>query len=156
MVHLPKTIDNDYMGIDFTFGYFTAAEFLATEMRNLNYDASAGQAYFICEAMGRSAGWLAYGAAIAGEACLVLSVEDVVGELRGEEEATDEEGNTTTRTIMNVEKLVERIVEHWDEPIDVPALIRYAKKRNVGIILYFNDIARTNYPFEQTLALYQK
>ena len=23
VVHLPKTIDNDYMGIDFTFGYFT-------------------------------------------------------------------------------------------------------------------------------------
>ena len=44
----------------------------------------------------------------------------------------------------------------WAEPIDVPALIRYAKERNVGIILYFNDIARTNYPFEETLALYHK
>ncbi len=61
VVHLPKTIDNDYMGIDFTFGYFTAVETLAGEMRNLNYDAQAGQAYFLCEAMGRSAGWLAYG-----------------------------------------------------------------------------------------------
>ena len=29
IVHLPKTIDNDYRGIDFTFGYFTAVEFLA-------------------------------------------------------------------------------------------------------------------------------
>ncbi len=44
----------------------------------------------------------------------------------------------------------------WKDPIDVPALIRYAKERGVGIILYFNDIARTNYPFEETLALYQK
>jgi glycosyl hydrolase family 97 len=44
----------------------------------------------------------------------------------------------------------------WGEPIDVPALIRYGKERNVGIILYFNDIARFNYPFEKTLALYQK
>ncbi len=33
--------------------------------------------------MGRSAGWLAYGAAIAGEACLVLSVEDIAGPLSG-------------------------------------------------------------------------
>ncbi|MFO1066796.1 MAG: 6-phosphofructokinase, partial [Pirellulales bacterium] len=49
VVHLPKTIDNDYMGIDFTFGYFTAVETLAAEMRNLNYDAAAGQAYFLCE-----------------------------------------------------------------------------------------------------------
>ena len=29
VVHVPKTIDNDYMGIDFTFGYFTAVETLA-------------------------------------------------------------------------------------------------------------------------------
>ena len=110
VVHLPKTIDNDYMGIDFTFGYFTAAEVLAGEMRNLNYDAAAGQSYFVCEAMGRSAGWLAYGAAIAGEACLVMSVEDVTGPLRGQEETTDEAGNKTTRTIMYVDKIVDRIV----------------------------------------------
>jgi len=108
VVHLPKTIDNDYMGIDFTFGYFTAAEFLANEMRNLNYDAQAGQAYFICEAMGRSAGWLAYGAAIAGNACMVLSVEDVIGELRGEEEVT-EDGKTFNKPIMHVDKIVHRI-----------------------------------------------
>lgn len=44
----------------------------------------------------------------------------------------------------------------WKDPIDVPALIRYGKERGVGIILYFNDVARTNYPFEETLALYQK
>jgi 6-phosphofructokinase len=85
VVHLPKTIDNDYMGIDFTFGYFTAAETLASEIRNLNHDAEAGRAYFVAETMGRSAGWLAYGAAIAGEACMVLSVEDIVGSLRGSE-----------------------------------------------------------------------
>ncbi|MCR9294405.1 MAG: 6-phosphofructokinase [bacterium] len=111
VVHLPKTIDNDYMGIDFTFGYFTAAEFLAGEMRNLNYDAAAGQSYFICEAMGRSAGWLAYGAAIAGEACMVMSVEDVVGSLRLEEEYTAADGTKSTRTIMNLDKVVERIVK---------------------------------------------
>lgn len=110
VVHLPKTIDNDYMGIDFTFGYFTAAEFLANEMRNLNYDASAARAYFVCEAMGRSAGWLAYGAAIAGEACMVLSVEDIAGPLAGEEDVTDASGNTKTRKIMNFDKVIERIV----------------------------------------------
>lgn len=110
VVHLPKTIDNDYMGIDFTFGYFTAAEFLANEMRNLNYDAAAARAYFVCEAMGRSAGWLAYGAAIAGEACMVLSVEDIEGALAGEETVTDANGNTKTRKIMNFDKVIDRIV----------------------------------------------
>jgi alpha-glucosidase len=44
----------------------------------------------------------------------------------------------------------------WDDPIDVPALIRYGRSKNVGILLYFNDVARHNYPFEETLALYHK
>ena len=44
----------------------------------------------------------------------------------------------------------------WDDPIDVPALIRYGRSKNVGIILYFNDIARQNFPFEETLALYHR
>lgn len=43
----------------------------------------------------------------------------------------------------------------WSDPIDVPALIQYGKERGVGIVLYFNDIAKDNYPFEETLALYQ-
>ena len=73
VVHVPKTIDNDYRGIDFTFGYFTAVETLASEIRNLLADAEAGRMFFLVETMGRSAGWLAYGAAIAGEASLVLS-----------------------------------------------------------------------------------
>ena len=41
VVHVPKTIDNDYRGIDFTFGYFTAVETLASEIRNLLADAEA-------------------------------------------------------------------------------------------------------------------
>ena len=79
VVHLPKTIDNDYRGIDFTFGYFTAVDFLAQEVRNMIADAEANRSYFLAESMGRSAGWLAYGVAIAGEASLVVSVEDIVG-----------------------------------------------------------------------------
>jgi 6-phosphofructokinase 1 len=133
VVHLPKTIDNDYSGIDFTFGYFTAAEFLATEMRNLNYDASAGKAYFICEAMGRSAGWLAYGAAIAGEACLVLSVEDIYGELRGEEEVTAADGTKRTRPIMNVDRIVEKVVEMM--------LGREEQGREYGVIVVAEGMA---------------
>lgn len=112
IVHLPKTIDNDYMGIDFTFGYFTAVEFLASEIRNLLYDAEASQAYFLTETMGRSAGWLAYGAAIAGEASLVISVEDIIGSYRVQETWTDEEsGQTQTRAVMDVDRVVGRIVK---------------------------------------------
>lgn len=111
IVHLPKTIDNDYMGIDFTFGYFTAVETLASEIRNLLADAEANRSYFLAETMGRSAGWLAYGAAIAGEASLVLSVEDIIGKYRSEESVVDPRtGRETLRTVMNLQEIVRRIV----------------------------------------------
>lgn len=77
VVHLPKTIDNDYNGIDFTFGFFTAVNFMSEEVQNLKADARAGRAYFIAECMGRKAGWLSYGVAMAGEAQMVVSVEDI-------------------------------------------------------------------------------
>jgi 6-phosphofructokinase 1 len=111
IVHLPKTIDNDYMGIDFTFGYFTAVETLATEIRNLLADAESARSYFITETMGRSAGWLAYGVAIAGEASLVISVEDITGKYASREESTDPQtGETISRKVMDLEEVVKRIV----------------------------------------------
>ncbi|TWT97819.1 6-phosphofructokinase [Botrimarina colliarenosi] len=111
VVHLPKTIDNDYRGIDFTFGYFTAVDFLAREVRNLLADAEANRNYFLVESMGRSAGWLAYGVAIAGEASLVISVEDIAGKYRTTEEYTDPAtGETHSREIMNLDEVIRRIV----------------------------------------------
>jgi 6-phosphofructokinase 1 len=77
VVHLPKTIDNDYNGIDFTFGFFTAVDFMAKELLNLRADAIATRSWFVVETMGRKAGWLSYGVAIAGEANLVVGVEDL-------------------------------------------------------------------------------
>ncbi len=111
VVHLPKTIDNDYMGIDFTFGYFTAVDTLGAEIRNLLYDADASRSYFLCETMGRSAGWLSYGAAIAGEASLVISVEDIHGKYRGEETVTAADGTTRVKPVMNIDEVVNRIVK---------------------------------------------
>jgi 6-phosphofructokinase 1 len=111
IVHLPKTIDNDYMGIDFTFGYFTAVETLANEIGNLLADAESSRTYFLVETMGRSAGWLAYGAAIAGEASLVLSVEDIVSR-RQETTRVMDKGTPrqVTRTVMDVQEIVRRMV----------------------------------------------
>lgn len=111
IVHLPKTIDNDYFGIDFTFGYFTAVEVLANEIRNLLADAEANAGYFIVEAMGRSAGWLAYGTAIAGEASLVLSVEDIPADQRTiQKTVVDDSGAYQGRS--EIKKTGDRLVDH--------------------------------------------
>jgi 6-phosphofructokinase len=133
VIHLPKTIDNDYPGIDFTFGYFSAAETLASEIRNLNRDASAGQAYFLCEAMGRSAGWLAYGAAIAGDACMVLSVEDITGPLKNTETTTSPDGSQKVRTVMNMDVVIEKMV--------ATMIAREKAGRNYGVIVIAEGLA---------------
>jgi 6-phosphofructokinase 1 len=103
IVHLPKTIDNDYRGIDFTFGFFTAVDVMAKELQNLRADAIATSSYFVVETMGRKAGWLSYGVAIAGEANLVLAVEDVQGPLA----IADEKGDMK----LSLDALVDRIVD---------------------------------------------
>lgn len=134
VVHLPKTIDNDYHGIDFTFGFFTAVEFLASEIRNLLFDSAAGRAYFIAETMGRSAGWLSYGAAIAGEASLVISVEDITGDYRTSESVHNPQtGEANTREVMNIERVVGRIVKTM--------LAREEEGKEFGVIVMAEGLA---------------
>lgn len=102
LIHLPKTIDNDYRGIDFTFGFFTAVDVMAKELENLRADARSTSSWFIVETMGRKAGWLAYGVAIAGEADLVLGVEDA-----GDYLVVDEAGEQK----LNLDAFADRIID---------------------------------------------
>ncbi len=112
IAHLPKTIDNDYRGIDFTFGFFTAVDVMAKELLNLRADCIATSSYFIVETMGRKAGWLSYGVAIAGEASMVFSTEDVRGDLAIEEPRVDAiTGERTVERRLSVTALVDRIVD---------------------------------------------
>ena len=134
VVHVPKTIDNDYHGIDFTFGYFTAVDVLAKEVRNLLYDAEASGSYFLVETMGRSAGWLAYGTAIAGEASLVMSVEDIVGKYRSEEvDKNPITGEEERRATMVVELVVDWIVRTM--------IARDRDGKNSGVIIMAEGLA---------------
>ena len=112
IVHLPKTIDNDYRGIDFTFGFFTAVDVMAKELLNLRADCIATSSYFIVETMGRKAGWLSYGVSIAGEANMVVSTEDVVGALAITQRLTDPEtGEPFDDTRIDINVLVQSIVD---------------------------------------------
>jgi len=112
VVHLPKTIDNDYEGIDFTFGYFTAVGVLADELKNLRADAEATNSYFIAETMGRKSGWLAYGVGIAGEANQIISVEDLDGTmLQDEMEVSPITGKKEKVKKLKVEALVNKMVQ---------------------------------------------
>ncbi len=134
VVHVPKTIDNDYRGIDFTFGFFTAVDVMAKELLNLRADAKATRSYFVVETMGRKAGWLSYGVAVAGEAHMVVAVEDVVGELAREEEVVDDAtGATRKETRLDVDQLADRIVDLVEA--------REARGKHYGTIILAEGLA---------------
>lgn len=134
VVHVPKTIDNDYRGIDFTFGFFTAVDVMAKELLNLRADAMATRSYFIVETMGRKAGWLAYGVAVAGEAHLVVAVEDVIGELAIEEDVPADKIKPARKEVrLNLDALAERIVDL--------ALTREARGKQYGTVILAEGLA---------------
>ena len=134
IAHVPKTIDNDYHGIDFTFGFFTAVDFMAKELMNLRADALATSGYYIVEAMGRKAGWLSYGIAIAGEASLVIGVEDLVDGLCIEEEIQDpESGECRTVKKLSLDAVAERIVDL--------ILTRETRKKHYGTVVLAEGLA---------------
>jgi ATP-dependent phosphofructokinase / diphosphate-dependent phosphofructokinase len=133
VVHVPKTIDNDYRGIDFTFGFFTAVGVMSEELLNLRADAMATQSYFVVETMGRKAGWLAYGVAIAGEAHLVLGVEDVEGDLALSETVVDAKGTPREEKKLDLDRLAERIVDL--------VLAREARGKKYGTIVLAEGLA---------------
>ncbi len=77
VLHIPKTIDNDYFGIPWTFGYWTAVDTAQKIILNLGADAKATESFYIVELMGRKTGWITYAAGIAGDAIMMISTEDI-------------------------------------------------------------------------------
>ncbi len=77
VIHVPKTIDNDYDGIDWTFGFMSAVNYISKAIRNIAADARSTNAFFIVEIMGRKAGWLTYASGIAGGAIKMIAREDI-------------------------------------------------------------------------------
>lgn len=67
IVGIPKTIDNDLVGIDHSPGFGSAAKYIATCVREVAYDTSiySIKSVHIIEAMGRNAGWLAAASVLA-------------------------------------------------------------------------------------------
>ena len=75
VVGVPKTIDNDIVGTDQTFGFDTAVQTACDAIDRLHTTADAHGRILIVEVMGRYSGWIASHAGIAGEADLVLIPE---------------------------------------------------------------------------------
>jgi ATP-dependent phosphofructokinase / diphosphate-dependent phosphofructokinase len=75
VVGVPKTIDNDLSGTDFTFGFDTAVNIATEAIDRLHTTAESHHRVLVVEVMGRHAGWIALHAGLAGGASAVLIPE---------------------------------------------------------------------------------
>ncbi len=75
IVGVPKTIDNDLSGTDFTFGFDTAVNIAMEAIDRLHTTAESHRRIMVVEVMGRHAGWIALHSGIAGGADLILIPE---------------------------------------------------------------------------------
>jgi 6-phosphofructokinase 1 len=75
VVGVPKTIDNDLSGTDFTFGFDTAVNIATEAIDRVHTTAEAHNRVIVVEVMGRDSGWIATYSGIAGGADVILVPE---------------------------------------------------------------------------------
>ncbi|HEX9717481.1 MAG TPA: ATP-dependent 6-phosphofructokinase [Actinomycetota bacterium] len=88
VIGIPKTIDNDISGTDSCIGFQTAVQVATDAIDRLHSTAESHNRVMLVEVMGRSAGWIALYAGLAGGAHVILipehpfDLEEVCGYLR--------------------------------------------------------------------------
>ena len=88
VVGVPKTIDNDLNGTDYTFGFDTAVNIVTEAIDRIHTTAESHNRVMVIEVMGRHSGWIALYAGLAGGADMILipeqkyTIEGVVGTIR--------------------------------------------------------------------------
>ena len=75
VVGVPKTIDNDLSGTDYTFGFDTAVQIAVDAIDRLHTTAESHHRALVVEVMGRHAGWIALHSGLAGGANVILIPE---------------------------------------------------------------------------------
>ena len=126
IVGVPKTIDNDLVGTDRTFGFDTAVTIATEAVDRLQTTAQSHHRVMILETMGRYAGWIALHTGVASGADVILipeipyTIEEIVRVCRHREGG----GQEFTIIVMaegaipeGGELTIKRVVEGSPDPI---------------------------------------
>ncbi len=95
-IGIPKTIDNDIYGTEFTFGFDTAVTIATDAIDRLHTTAESHHRVMVVEVMGRHTGWIAVYSGIAGgaDAILIPEVECDIDVLAGALKKRHQRGKT--------------------------------------------------------------
>ncbi len=126
IIGVPKTIDNDLMETDVTFGFNTAVETATFAIDKLHTTAESHHRVMIIEVMGRYAGWIALESGIAGGADVILipeipyTIENVIKKI----EEREKEGKRFSIIVVaegakekEGEMVVKKVVQTGSDPI---------------------------------------
>jgi phosphofructokinase-like protein len=137
-VGVPKTIDNDLVGTDRTFGFNSAVTIVTEAIDRLHTTAQSHERIMIVETMGRYAGWIALYAGVAGGADVILipeieyDVEEIARVCRARE------GGGQQFTIVVVaegakpvggERAIQEIIESSPDPIRLGGISRVLQEQ---------------------------
>jgi 6-phosphofructokinase 1 len=75
VIGVPKTIDNDLVGTEITFGFLTAVATATDALDKLHSTADSHHRVMVCEVMGRNAGWIALHSGVASGSDVILLPE---------------------------------------------------------------------------------
>ncbi len=75
VIGVPKTIDNDLVGTEITFGFLTAVATATDALDRLHSTADSHHRVMVCEVMGRNAGWIALTSGVASGSDVILLPE---------------------------------------------------------------------------------
>ena len=136
IITLPKTIDNDIYGTDFTFGFHTAVGVASDCIDRIRTTAASHGRTFVVEIMGNKVGWLALYSGMAGGADIILIPEipyKIENVIKAAQKANNEKGYCI---IIAAEGVID------EEEAQLPKKERYEKREEKGELTASNRIAK--------------
>jgi phosphofructokinase-like protein len=152
VVGVPKTIDNDLAGTDFTFGFQTAVQIATDAIDRLHTTAESHNRVIVVEVMGRHAGWIAAYAGLAGGADVVLvperpfDVDEVCERLRRRQAA-----GRTFSIVVVAEGATPRDGEVWSEHGEETDAFGHVRLGGIAVHLEKEIEARTGFESRMTI-----
>jgi phosphofructokinase-like protein len=152
VVAVPKTIDNDLDGTDYTFGFQTAVQIATDAIDRLHTTAESHHRILVVEVMGRHAGWIAVHAGLAGGADAILvperpfDLERVCDHLR----RRHERGRTFSIVVVSEGAVPEGGGEAWTEHQATDAF-GHVRLGGIGTLLEKEIETRTGFETRTTI-----
>ncbi|WP_417790383.1 ATP-dependent 6-phosphofructokinase [Terasakiella pusilla] len=125
-IGIPKTIDNDVAGTEFTIGFTTAVNVAVDALDRLHPTAASHHRIMVLEVMGRDAGHIALHAGIAGGADVIL-----VPEIRYD--------------MAKIKEKIRRVYEDEDRTHALIVVSEAVKTKDGSSIMHANEDGKMNY-----------